>query len=173
MCWQSLQISLERLVKPIAVNFYGGPSSGKSTMAAAVFAELKNRGINCELVTEYAKQKVWEEAYKVFEYQFYVCAKQAYHMFIVSKHVDIIITDSPIIMSAAYAGDDAPLIEILAREHGKYDNIEIFLTRTRLYTPKGRMQTEEEAKEKDVQIKNILDSHGISYVTYPGSGPDN
>ena len=76
-------------------------------------------------------------------------------------------------MSAAYAGDDAPLIEILAREHGKYDNIEIFLTRTRLYNPKGRMQTEEEAKEKDVQIKNILDSHGISYVTYPGSGPDN
>lgn len=85
-------------MRPIAVNFYGGPGTGKSTMAAAVFAELKSRGVNCELVTEYAKKKVWEEAYKVFEYQFYVCAKQAYHMFVVSKHVDIMVTDSPIIM---------------------------------------------------------------------------
>ena len=29
-------------------------------MAAALFSDLKKRGFNAELVTEYAKDKVWE-----------------------------------------------------------------------------------------------------------------
>ncbi len=43
--------------KTIAINFYGGPGTGKSSMAAAIFSNLKNEGINAELVTEYAKSK--------------------------------------------------------------------------------------------------------------------
>jgi adenylylsulfate kinase-like enzyme len=38
-------------MKTVAINFYGGPGSGKSTMAAAVFAELKSRNVEVELVT--------------------------------------------------------------------------------------------------------------------------
>ena len=37
------------------VNFYAGPGSGKSTMAAAIFSRLKWKDVNCELVTEFAK----------------------------------------------------------------------------------------------------------------------
>ena len=63
---------------PLIVNFYAGPGAGKSTMVAHTFAELKWRGINCELVTEYAKDKVWEKSFETLENQFYVSAKQ-YH----------------------------------------------------------------------------------------------
>ncbi len=155
-------------MKPIAVNFYSGPGAGKSTMSAAVFAELKSRDINVELVTEYAKRKVWEQAYKVFECQMYVCAKQIYNMFIVSEHVDIIITDSPVILSAAYTNGDKLLNQILLREYKKYDNIDIFLTRVKKYNPKGRMQTEKEAIEKDNLIKKILKHNKIEVKTWPG-----
>lgn len=55
--------------KTIIVNIYGSPSAGKSTTAAGVFYELKRNGIRCELVTEYAKSKVWEESYKVLNDQ--------------------------------------------------------------------------------------------------------
>jgi len=154
--------------KPIVVNFYGGPGTGKSTMAAAVFAEFKSEGINCELVTEYAKKKVWEEAYKVFECQFYVSANQVYNMFSVAKHVDLIITDSPIILGAAYTNGDILLNSLIAREHKKYNNVDIFLTRTKAYNPKGRYQTEDEAKEKDKLIKEILEQNQIKYVEYEG-----
>ena len=36
--------------KPIVVNLTGAPGAGKSTGAAYIFSELKQRGINCELV---------------------------------------------------------------------------------------------------------------------------
>ena len=152
--------------KPIVINFFAGPGTGKSTMAAAIFSELKGCDINAELVTEYAKRKVWEEAFKVFECQMYVCAKQIYNMFIVSKHVDIIVTDSPIIMSSAYTNGDEDLNKILKREHDKYHNINIFLNRKKKYNPKGRMQTEDEAKEKDQQILKILKDNNIKFMTW-------
>ncbi len=155
--------------KPIAINFYGGPGTGKSTMAAAVFSELKNFGVNCELVTEYAKKKVWEEAFKVFECQMYVCANQIYNMFIVSKHVDAIITDSPLIMATVYNNKDKPLNEILLREYKKYENIDIFLRRVKEYNPKGRTQNEKEAKQKDKEIKSLLNKYGVNYIEYDGT----
>lgn len=150
------------------VNFYGGPGSGKSSMASAVFSELKFMKVEVELVNEYAKKKVWEEAYKVFECQFYVCAKQAYDIFNVSKHVDLIITDSPIIMSLAYTNGDKLLDDLMIREHKKYEGIDIFLTRTKEYNSKGRYQTEEEAKEKDILIKKILKETQVSYIEFEG-----
>jgi uridine kinase len=44
--------------KSLIVNIYGMPSAGKSTTAAGVFSELKWLNIDCELATEYAKDKV-------------------------------------------------------------------------------------------------------------------
>ena len=36
------------------INLYGGPGTGKSTTAAALFALIKREGYNVELVTEFA-----------------------------------------------------------------------------------------------------------------------
>lgn len=47
--------------KPIVVSLYAGPGAGKSTLAAYTFSKLKMLGVNCELVTEFAKDKVWEK----------------------------------------------------------------------------------------------------------------
>lgn len=44
----------------IVVNLFAGPGAGKSTGAAYIFAMLKMHGIDCELVTEFAKDKTWE-----------------------------------------------------------------------------------------------------------------
>ena len=59
----------------IVVNLYGGPGSGKSTTAAGIFSELKMLGLNTELVTEYAKDKVWEKHESILDNQIYVFAK--------------------------------------------------------------------------------------------------
>ena len=42
----------------ILANLFGAPGAGKSTGAAYVFSKLKMAGINAELVTEFAKDKV-------------------------------------------------------------------------------------------------------------------
>ena len=47
----------------IVINLFAGPGVGKSTTAARVFAELKLKGVNCEMALEFAKDKVWEESF--------------------------------------------------------------------------------------------------------------
>lgn len=44
----------------LVINLFGVPGAGKSTGAAYIFARLKMLGINTELVTEFAKDKVWD-----------------------------------------------------------------------------------------------------------------
>lgn len=62
----------------LVVNLYGAPGSGKSTGAAYIFAKLKMLGVNCELITEFAKDKVWENNLEVFNNQLYILGKQSF-----------------------------------------------------------------------------------------------
>ena len=61
--------------KTITVSLFGPPGAGKSTLAAYVFAKLKMMGVNCELVTEFAKDKVWEKNNEALSNQIYIFAK--------------------------------------------------------------------------------------------------
>lgn len=45
-------------MKMLVVNMFGAPGAGKSTGAAYIFSKLKMAGVNAELVTEFAKDKV-------------------------------------------------------------------------------------------------------------------
>ena len=65
-------------MKTIVINLFGAPGAGKSTGAAYIFALLKIAGIEAELVTEFAKDKVWEGNTAVFETQAYSFGKQSY-----------------------------------------------------------------------------------------------
>lgn len=44
----------------LVVNLYGAPCAGKSTAAAYIFSRLKMAGVNCELITEFAKDMVYD-----------------------------------------------------------------------------------------------------------------
>ena len=60
----------------LLINLFGGPGAGKSTGAAYIFSQLKMAGVNAELVTEFAKDKVWEGNKEVFKNQAYIFGKQ-------------------------------------------------------------------------------------------------
>ena len=64
----------------ILLNLFGTPSAGKSTGAAYIFSQLKIRGVNAELVTEFAKDKVYEESKEVFNNQAYIFGKQYFRI---------------------------------------------------------------------------------------------
>lgn len=154
------------------INLYGGPGTGKSTTAAAVFAELKFRGVNCEYVQEYAKDKAWEFGTnhlgvpKVFQAQEYIFGKQHFRLRRCAQDVDVIITDCPLFLGLIYMPDDFPIPSLrtaIREAYDMYDNLNIFLVRNKPYNPKGRFQTEEEAKELDVDVKNMLNSQGVPY----------
>ena len=151
--------------KTTTVNLFGGPGTGKSTTAAYVFALLKLRGVNAELVPEYAKRKVWEESIKgVARNQLYIFAKQQHAVFCCLGKVDVVVTDSPLLLSLHHgAGLSKSFKALVLEEALKQNPLNIFLLRAKTYNPTGRTETEEEAKRIDVSIRNILDLEGIPY----------
>jgi hypothetical protein len=155
------------------LNFFAGPGTGKSTTSAAVFAELKYRGVNCEYIQEYAKDKAWEfgktvHLPKVIQAQEYIFAKQHFRMRRCAGEVDLLICDSPLIMSMVYIEDDfelPSLRNVVLEAHNLYNNVNVVLERCKPYNPKGRFQDEEGAKQKDKEILDILQKHNIMYTT--------
>lgn len=143
--------------KPLVINFFGGPGTGKSTQAAMLFAKLKKKGFKVELVTEYAKDMVWQEGFKVLENQLYIFAKQYHRMWRIKDKVDIIVTDSPLIQNLAYAENmTQTYCNLVIEESNKFDNVNILLQRGKDYKTEGRLQNLEQAIEKDKLIINLL-----------------
>ena len=57
----------------LVVNLFGAPGAGKSTDSAIyIFSQLKINGINAELVTEFAKNIIWEHNRKALTNQIYM-----------------------------------------------------------------------------------------------------
>ena len=76
--------------------------------------------------------------------------------------VRVVITDSPIPMGCVYdAGKTKNLKELVMSEFEKFDNLNFFLKRTEDYNPNGRMQTYEEAVQKDREIKQFMEENQI------------
>jgi nicotinamide riboside kinase len=155
-------------MKTKIINLIGSPGTGKSTIASDLFATMKWMGCDVELVSEYAKELVWEERTETIKNEVYLFAKQHHRIFRLLGKVEYIITDRPLILSNLYNsvyGDNSKIFtDLVLHEVNKMDNINILLERVKPYVTKGRNQTEEESKEFSIKIKNMLDDHNIEYV---------
>lgn len=155
----------------IVVNLFGAPGAGKSTGAAYVFYCLKAAGINAELVTEFAKDKVWEKNEKVFINQAYIFGKQSYRQTRLLDEVDVIVTDSPLFLSIYYNNS-----EILGEDFNRvvynvfesFNNMNYFVGRTKPYNPKGRFQDETGSDNISRELANLLTDYNICYRTVDG-----
>ena len=152
----------------LIVNLIGGPGVGKSILTAAIFAKLKDAGVDCEMVSEFAKELVWEQRNETFKDELYIFAKQAHRIFRLNGKVEVIITDRPLILTCFYAQNDHELSDFCYNRFNLYNNLNYLLTRKKKYNPNGRNQNEEEAKAVDVGVKTILTEYNVKYETVPG-----
>lgn len=156
-------------MKTLVVNLYGGPGSGKSSMRAGLFERLKNMGYNVEEATEYAKDKTWEENHVVLRNQIYVFGKQHFRISRLLGNVQVVVTDSPLLLSLYYGRNLGKEFDnLVVSEYRKMWNLDIFVRRTKPYNPKGRGQTEDEAKEIDKWIKEELPVYGVKFKEFDG-----
>lgn len=154
----------------LVVNLFGAPGSGKSTGAAYIFALLKMAGINAELVTEFVKDKVWEETSAVFKNQAYIFGQQYYRITRCLGKVDAIITDSPLLLSVQYNPErDETFNQLVLNKFDSLENKNYFLKRTKPYCQSGRIHTESESDKIAIEIKEMLNRYGITYTSKDGT----
>lgn len=150
----------------LVINMYAGPGAGKSSCAADLFADMKWLGYNVELVDEFAKECSWDKSFSILEDQIYVMAKQNRKLWRLRDQVDFAITDSPITLAPIYAKPEymPEYFEKLTHEvFDSYNNLNIYLNRTKPFSPIGRHHTEEESRQKDEEILDMLDKYKYEY----------
>lgn len=159
--------------KTLFINLFGGPGTGKSTLCASIFTELKIKGVDCEMALEYAKDVVWEESFTKLKNQIYIFGKQHSRIHRLIGKVDVVITDSPLINSIVYDQTENPYLKSLVLyEFSKLNTINYFLARGTNYNPNGRVQSIEDALKVDEKYKNLLLDNSIPYVEIT-IGPNN
>ena len=128
-------------------------------------------GINAELVTEFAKDKVWENNTEVFKNQAYLFGKQSYRISRCKDKVDVIVTDSPLPLSIFY-NNDPSLTENFNKSvmdvFNSYNNLNYLLLRTKPYNPIGRHQSEEESDALKEPMVKMLKDRNIQYKEVDG-----
>lgn len=165
------QMNDSKQKKLLVISLFAGPGSGKSTGAAYIFSRLKMCGVNVELVTEFAKDKVWERNDKALSNQAYLFGEQYYRINRLEGEVECVITDSPLLLGLIYNKDPRlgeDFNNVIRKVARSYDQLNYFVKRMKPYNPKGRIHSESESDEISAQIRQILDKEVHRYKVIDG-----
>jgi thymidylate kinase len=155
------------------VCLFGGPGAGKSTLAMGLAAALKSQGVEAEYAHEYVKAWAFLEIPITGFDQLYIFSKQIRQEDVILRNSgSIVVTDSPPLMSVAYAGKRykfpswEALRDIAIHFEKTYPTLNLFVDRSGLaYSEEGRYENEEEALVMDNSIKDFIEESGSSYET--------
>lgn len=155
----------------LVVNLYAGPGAGKTTCAWLIAGELKKRNIVTEYVSEYAKELVWDKRFALldgsYENQMQVIKEQEHRLSRLRGSVEVIVTDSPLLMSNMYIKERQEEYEKTVRDmYEHYNNFNLFINRGEHFEKEGRMHNLQESRGIDNQIKQYLDAKHIYYGNY-------
>ena len=154
-------------------NLFGGPGISKTTTSAGIFSLLKLHSVEVELVPEFAKDLVWEERHVTLSDQNYVFGKQHHRIWRLSGKVDVVITDSPLLLNLIYGKINSNVSDSFYDNvltiFRKFNNLNILLERRKEYNPNGRYQTKEQSIKIDNMVKDTLDTFKFSYTKVPGT----
>lgn len=152
--------------RPLVVNMFAGPGAGKSTTATGVFSRLKILGYNAEYVSEYAKDLTW--ARRSLANQVLILGKQYDRLFRLNDQVEVIVTDSPLLLTCIYNQGHDSLNRLAVDLFAEFDNLNLFIERVKAYNPQGRNQSESESMAIDARVRQLLRTYQVPSYTVKG-----
>lgn len=160
-------------METLIVNAFGGPGVGKTTACWHIASELKKKGIYTEYVSEYAKELVYEEKWDMLDdsmkNQTIILAEQQKRLDRLIGKVEVVVTDSPLLLSIIYANDKNDEFEkMIINKFNQYNNFNLVVLRNKKqsFQQIGRKQNLEESIEKDKEIIDLLTKNNILFGTY-------
>lgn len=157
------------------INLFGGPNSGKSTVAAGLFFNLKLKHLHCEIVREYIKSWAWENKKPGTYDAPYIFGKQLRYESMLYGKVDYIVTDSPLILSAFYEElhEDESIVRMSASSFmNKATNngvkyINFWLDMVEDVDTRGRFGDAEVFSKTSHEMKKWLNNNNIELIEVP------
>lgn len=155
----------------ICINLCGGAAIGKSTLAAKLYARLKETGASVEIAGDYPKDLVYEKAYQVMDDTEYMFSLQAHRLKMLQlSGIEIAICDAPLMVVTAYGSYSAPSFpQYVLDTYNQYTNINILLTRPNVKVTDIRDGI---IGIDDDHIENHLNSNMIQYERIDPCAPD-
>lgn len=148
------------------INLYGGPGIGKSTVAAKLFASLKEKQKECELISEFAKDIVWSDNFSLLKHQYVIAAEQLFRMARLNNKVEYVISDSPLLLQLPYIDKNMhcmystdtciSLKKFIIAAHNNFNSFNFELKRIHNFKQNGRVEDMFESKRIDNEIHLIL-----------------
>lgn len=150
----------------IVINLWGAPGSGKSTTAAGLFFLMKINKYKVELVTEYAKDLVWDRNEGMFGNQLTILAEQKHRLHRLVDHgMDFAITDSPLLLPSFYKPKSYyNTFDALVEEtFHSYNNLNYFLERVESFEKIGRRHNEAESIQISKDLQVFMTDRSVEY----------
>jgi nicotinamide riboside kinase len=147
------------------INIFGSPCSGKSTLAAGLFYRMKCHRLKVELITEYAKELVYDGVNLDRFDQLRILSEQNHRIErLINTEIEYVITDSPLLLSLIYGKyNDNSFKEIVKILFNQYNNINFLTTLNGEYEQYGRVHSESESKEIQKEIINMLNLNNQNF----------
>ena len=150
---------------PLLVNYFAGPSAGKTTAALELTAALKKEGYNVEYVSEFSKELVLENRIDELSNQEFVTDEQYHRLDRLRNSVDIIVTDSPVLLGKVYG--EKSISEEYSKQikdyHNSFENLNLFVARGDTFQTEGRVHNLEQSKELDNKIITMLRENNVMF----------
>jgi hypothetical protein len=164
-----------RLYPTQVVNVIGGPGCDKSLITSAIIVFLKLREKTIEVIPDFAKSLVWQQNFEVLKNQYFIAQRQFEMLSLLDGQVQFLVTECSLPQVLFYNEnylDNICDIEKTRKQilewYNQCNNINIFVERgDRKYIRTGRFQDEEQARNVDRGMRELLDREALPYTVLP------
>lgn len=164
--------------KPLYVEFYAGPGSGKTTSAFELFSAVKKEDIHIEFIREVAQERILQNKEVSAARQLSILVEGVDRAeVLITKGYKNIVTDTSLDLSLFYGLGheyEAEMKSIIKKFYAKVHRVKVFVIRNenKKYHQLGRFQTKEESMVIDGQLLEMFGPFDFTVVGKKGGNID-